>query len=175
MKNYFIWTVILLFFATSFPSMAYCLMKALRTEELAKSSDLIILGEVEEVSSRWSGDGKTIITRALVVTGEVMKGAAAETRIVVEYPGGEIGTSGLKVLDVSPLRKGEKVVLFLSAVGLENGRTVYAMVGKGQGKYSIDDNGVARKGGFTVLKGEATSIDYTISLDSLREKIRKAD
>jgi hypothetical protein len=151
------------------------LMKAFTTEELAKSSDLVISGTVEEVSSRWSGDGKTIVTRAIVVPGEVLKGGAAQTRTIVEYPGGEVGTAGLRVLDVSPLRKGERVVLFLKSVGLENGGTVYAIVGKGQGKYTMDDDGVARKGGFAVLKGEATTIDYSISLDSLREKIGRAE
>ncbi|HTR45082.1 MAG TPA: hypothetical protein VMH06_05170 [Thermodesulfovibrionales bacterium] len=155
-------------------SPASALMKAFTTEELAKSSDLVISGEVEEVSSRWSGDGKTIVTRAVVVTGEVMKGGAAQARTIVEYPGGEVGAAGLRVLDVSPLRRGERVVLFLRPSSLENGGTIYAIVGKGQGKYTMDDKGVARKGGFSVLKGEGT-IDYSLSLDSLREKIRKAE
>jgi len=155
-------------------SPAQALMTAFTTEELAKSSDIVVAGEVEEVSSRWSSDGRTIVTRAVVATGEMMKGAAGQRRTVVEYPGGEVGAAGLKVSDVSPLRKGEKVILFLRAVGLENGGTVYAMVGKGQGKYTIHEGGVARKGGFAVVQGNGP-VDYTIFVDSLREKIRRAE
>ncbi|HET6514635.1 MAG TPA: hypothetical protein VFG09_05695 [Thermodesulfovibrionales bacterium] len=153
-------------------SPSFAVMKAMTTEDLAKQSEIVVSGEVEALSSHWTGDGKSIFTRAVVLVNEVIKGRSLQKRIVVEYPGGETGDIGLRVSDVAPLRKKEKVLLFLRSGAGRNGGTVYTTVGKGQGKYSVDENRIARKTGFSVIDGRDT-IDYVIPVDALIEKIKR--
>jgi hypothetical protein len=91
---------------------------------------------------------------------------------MVEYEGGEIGDIGLRVSDQSPLIKGEKVILFLRSGKSKKEGAAYNIVGKGQGKYVIDADGIARKGGFSIAGGKE-DIDNNIPVDKLIEKINK--
>jgi hypothetical protein len=156
------------------------LMLGISTEELTKSAELVVSGNVESVESSWTADGKSIVTRAIVVINETVKGQAQGDRVVVEHEGGEVGGVGLKVSDIAPLVKGSDVVLFLkggasrtplSAQGAT--QRVYHLVGKSQGKYTVGDDGIARKSGFSVMGGEG-AVDNNISRQELIEKVRSA-
>ena len=162
-----------LIFMYFFPSQSSATMVGLSTEELTRASEVITRGEVEDVESLWSKDRKTIFTSASIVINDVIKGKIAQKKIVVEYEGGEIGNIGLKVSDVSPLRKEEKVILFLK---VEKSRRdglgdVYNIVGSAQGKYIIDGDGIAKKSGFSIVNGKDV-IDNNISVDALIGKIK---
>lgn len=146
-------------------------MKGLSTEELTKSADAVIVGEVEDVEAQWSKDGKTIFTGAYIVVRSVIRGAIAQANITVEYEGGEIGDRGLMVSDEPTLEIGEKVILFLKSGKSKKDGSIYKIAGKSQGKYVIDEDGIARKSGFRIVKGEE-AIDNNISVDELIEKIR---
>lgn len=148
------------------------IMQGMSTEELTGASDLVLEGEVKDVRSFWSKDGKTIITRAVILDSYVIKGRVTQKHIVVEYEGGEIGDIGFRVSDVVPLRKGEKVILFLKTGKSKKDGHVFNIVGKGQGKYTVDNDGIARKGGFSILSG-AELIDNNIPVGELIDKIRK--
>jgi hypothetical protein len=164
-----------------FSSRAYSIMVGLSTEELTKGSEFIVVGQVEGVESMWSKDGKTIISRAHIIVNQVIKGEQSKERITVEYPGGEIGDLGLKVSDVRPLKKGEETLLFLKStkdqrrgdeISLSMGEEeVYQIIGNAQGHYTIDHQGVARKGGFSLIQKEDV-VDNNIPLNILINKIR---
>ena len=160
------------FFCIVSSSFSFAVMKGLSTEELTAASGLVIEGEVENTEALWSKDGK-IFTRASVVVNTFIKGQTSQQKITVEYDGGEIGDIGMKVSDQAPvpLEKGEKVLLFLKAGKGKKDGEAYNIVGKGQGKYRIDKNGIARKSGFTIA-GPKGMIDNNIPADQLVEKIR---
>jgi hypothetical protein len=160
----------MIYFLLSSRSLA--VMKGLDTEELTRESESVITGEVENTESRWSKDGRTIFTKAFIVVNENIKGKILQKRITVEYEGGEIGDIGLKISDVAPLEKGENVLLFLKSGKSKSEGFVYNIVGKAQGKYTIDKDRIARKRGFSVIRGEDI-IDNNIPLDDLIKKIRK--
>jgi hypothetical protein len=103
----------------------------------------------------------------------ILKGETISNMITVEYEGGEIGEIGLRVSDVSPLKTGEDVILFLnkSTEGRKMG-DVHNIVGRAQGKYTISKDGIAGKSGFSVISGEST-IDNNIPVDELIDKIRR--
>ncbi|MDH5201838.1 MAG: hypothetical protein OEZ31_00485 [Nitrospirota bacterium] len=174
-------SIICLCFVMIFPSRAYSIMVGLSTEELTKSSEFIVVGKVESVESIWSKDGKTIISRALIVINEVIKGEQSKERVTVEYPGGEIGDIGLKVSDVRTLKKGEETLLFLKSkkdqkredeISLSIGEEdIYQITGNAQGHYTIDHQGIARKGGFSLIQREDAT-DNNIPLNILIDKIR---
>lgn len=147
-------------------------MEGLSTEDLAKGSDIVVLGDVESATAKWSDDRKTISTTAIVVITEVIKGQSVSQKIEVEYPGGEVGDIGLRVSDEPGMEKGEKVLLFLKHVIGANETYKHNLVGKGQGKYSIAPDGIARKKGFSLV-GDTKQIDAEVPLDTLIEKIKR--
>lgn len=164
----FIWLTMIFFLSSS----SSAIMKAMSTEELVKTSEIIVIGEVEDVKAQWSKDGKTIFTSASIVISDVIRGNIAQKKIIVEYEGGEVGDIGLRVSDVSPLSNGEKVILFLRSGKSKQEGVVHNIVGKAQGKYTIDNSGIARKSGFSIVSGEDV-IDNNIPVDELIDKIRR--
>jgi hypothetical protein len=146
-------------------------MMALSTEQLTTLSENVIIGKVKKTAAHWSEDGKTITTSATVLINNVIRGNLIKKEVTVEYPGGEIGNIGLKVSDVSSLRAGEDVILFLSRKNLKDD-SVFKISGKAQGHYTIDKNGIAKKSGFSIV-GSKLSIDNNVPVNSLIQKIRK--
>jgi hypothetical protein len=174
--------VFLCFLAVSY-SQALGVMMGLSTEELTKSSDLILVGSVKSVESMWSEDGKFIISRAKVIVNSVINGKWDKDILIVEYVGGEVGDIGLKVSDVKPLKQGENLLLFLkhgngqkqkierNLTALSHEEIYHSIVGNAQGQYTITPQGIAKKNGFSVLQGSEL-IDNDIPLEVLIDKIR---
>jgi hypothetical protein len=166
-------TIVVTTLLWALPATTWAVMKALSTEDLARGSDVVVLGDVESAAARWSDDGTTIVTTAVVVVTEVIKGRSVRRKIEVVYPGGEVGAIGLRASDEPDMERGEKVLLFLKQGIRPNETDRYSLVGKAQGKYSIGPDGVARKKGFS-LAGDAKQTDAEVPLDVLVEKIRRA-
>ena len=154
-------------------SQSSAIMEGMSTKYLTRAADVILEGEVIDVRADWSKDGKTIITQATILESNIIKGKIIQKKIIVEYEGGEIGDIGLKVSDVAPLIKGEKVIMFLKVGKSKRKGSVLNIVGKGQGKYTIGSDSIARKRGFSITSGEQI-IDNNIPVDVLIDKIRRA-
>jgi len=154
-----------------FASGSRAVMKGLSTEELTKSADTVIIGEVADVQAQWSKDGSSIFTIATIDVSQVVRGQTLPARISVEYEGGEVGDIGLRVSDVGTLEKGEKVLLFLKTAKSKKDGSAYTMVGKSQGTYRIGADGIASKSGFSVMDGQ-DAIESNIPLSDLVKKIR---
>jgi hypothetical protein len=182
MKRYVIGMVFLCFLVAS-SSQALGVMIGLSTEELTNSSDLIVIGSVENVESMWSEDGKFIISRAKIIVNSVINGKWDKDLLSVEYIGGEVGDIGLKVSDVKPLKQGDNLLLFLkirngqeqkmgrNLTALSNEEIYHSIVGNAQGQYTITPQGIAKKDGFSVMQGRDL-IDNDIPLEVLIDKIR---
>lgn len=129
-------------------------MLPLSIEKLVNDSDVVLIGEAAGVKSYWN-PGKTIIfTRANVFVYRVIIGKVEKSTIDVEYPGGKVGDIGMGASDQPVFLQGGRVLLFLeskSSFAAEYGK-VYGVVGAAQGKYSIGEDGIARKGGFSVVR-----------------------
>lgn len=168
---------LILFFSS--PSTA--LMLGLSMEELVSSSDLVISGEIKDTESFWSEDGKTILTSATLLVENTIKGDSTQNTVIVEHEGGEIGGIGLKVSDISPLIKGEKIVLLLKSAYTRKRQTgrrpgtsiekVYNIVGEAQGKYLIDSKGMTTRSGFSIAAGKDV-IDNNLPLNELIKRIK---
>ncbi len=154
----------------SYPSLA--IMEAMSTQELTLGSVIVVMGEVEDIEARWSLDGKIILTSVTIGNIDVISGETGHENVIVEYPGGAIGDIELKVSDTPSFSKGEKVILFLKSAQSEYYGDVYNIVGKAQGKYTIGDDGIARKEGFFTVSREEV-IDSNIPVDELVNKIRR--
>ncbi|MHC4945043.1 MAG: hypothetical protein ACYTG7_18665 [Planctomycetota bacterium] len=130
------------------------------TEQLTLDADLVVLGEVIETECFWNRDQSLIFTRTEIYVHEYAKGGQdnAPFMITVEYVGGLVGNVGLRVSDAPVMETGETVVLFLKAVESQRdlGGTVHQVVAGAQGVYKVDQDHIARKGGFTVLLPDGT-------------------
>ncbi|HYO70939.1 MAG TPA: hypothetical protein VEU33_33150 [Archangium sp.] len=100
--------------------------------ELAHTSDAIVHGTVRRVESRWSGDGRRIITDVEIQVTEALKGQAGGT-VLVTQPGGRVGDIGQRVSGLAAFTPGEEVVVFLE----RHGRQAFRVSGMVQGKYQV--------------------------------------
>lgn len=171
-RNFFVIQFLGIMMIHFLSSQSSAIMVGMGTEELTRESKVVIRGEVAEVEAQWSEDGKTIITRASIIITDVFKGETSSNMITVEYEGGEVGEMGFRVSDVAPLKTGEEVILFLKSGKSKIEGDVHKIVGKAQGKYTIGNDEIARKCGFSVISGEDI-IDNNIHVDKLIDKIRK--
>jgi hypothetical protein len=169
-----VFIIAIVLFAACIPCRSSAMMATFSTENLTKASDVIITGDVINSKSFWSADKQFIYTMATVTIRKVIKGSPVQDNITIVHEGGEVDGIGLKVSDVTPLTMGETVLLFLSPEKITAPAMRYTIVGKAQGKYSIDKNGMARKGGYTGEDGKPV-IDHSIPLHSLLDEINKYD
>jgi hypothetical protein len=166
--------VAIVLFAACIPCRSSAMMATLSTEELTRASAVIITGDVISSTSFWSADKQFIYTQATIAVREVIKGRPLQNSLTIVHEGGEVDGMGLKVSDVAPLTIGETVLLFLSPENSNAPAVRYTMVGKAQGTYSIDKNGMARKGIYTGKDGKPV-IGHSIPLHSLLDEIKKYD
>ena len=148
---------------------------------LVEQSDVIVLGQVEDVRCEWSLDGKLILTVARIRLQDVWKGSVLPAVFYVETQGGTIGELTLRVSDTPHFRMGEHVCLFLQPVDKSDpglrGSTVstslfssYAVFGSAQGKWSVDEEELARRGDFKLAEpGE--SHDDVVPLSVLKQRV----
>lgn len=163
---------VLVAFPWTLPSSSLAVMEGLAVEDLAGHSDLVLSGHVRSVTAGWSEDGRTIFTTAVVAVTEGIKGQPVLREIEVEYPGGEVGRIGLRVSDEPAMETGEDVILFLKRGSRPSSADKYNLVGKGQGKYSIGPDGIARRKGYS-LAGDAKDADAEIPRGALIERVRR--
>ncbi|WP_375766331.1 hypothetical protein NR798_32160 [Archangium gephyra] len=105
--------------------------------ELAQTSDAIVHGTVRRVESRWSGDGRRIVTDVEIQVTEALKGQAqvgqAGGTVLVTQPGGRVGDIGQRVSGLAAFAPGEEVVVFLE----RRGKQAFRVSGMAQGKYQV--------------------------------------
>jgi len=148
------------------------MMIGLSTELLTKQSGLVVTGEVQETKSQWADNKEAIVTIATIAIEEVIKGRRATKKVRVKYEGGEVDGLGMRVSDAAELTIGETVLLFLKHGHQNSDGAEYEIVGNAQGKYTIGNDNIARKKGFSVLEGREV-IDNDIPVSTLIEKIKK--
>ncbi len=158
---------------------ASAIMVALSVDDLTAQAEVVVVGRVSDIQSAWSADGKTINTTVTIEVTDTVKGQTEGKEIGLTYPGGVVGEVGLKVSDTPSFEPDERVLVFLSAPPQAQGTSqsapvIYEVVGLAQGKYSISDDGMATKSGYSVA-GDMERTDASLPLEELIEKIRKAD
>lgn len=107
---------------------------------LTAQARLVVRAQVVSRSSRWSPDGRRIITESVLRVRSVLKGRETSTEIRVVQPGGAVGGIVQQVSGAATFEISEDVVVFLSQRGADD----YAVVGMALGKYRV---GVSRESG----------------------------
>ncbi len=149
-------------------------MRSLSTEELARSADAVVEGDVADVASFWTADGKAIVSRATVVVTDVVRGFPVQKTLTVEFEGGEVGDVGMGVSDMATVSRGQRILVFLQKKRASRDAGHYEIIGRAQGVYKVGGDRVARKSGFSLAPGSGADIDNDLDVDLLKQKIRGA-
>ena len=131
---------------------AVALMEALSISTLAKASTSIIRGEVIDTESMWNESGDEIVTRATIRVQSDFKRQVSEELVTVEYLGGEVGEIGMMVSDSPQMFAGEEVIIFLEPSEGSTDQQRFHVVGSAQGKFTLEEDGMVRTMGFTLVE-----------------------
>jgi hypothetical protein len=100
-------------------------------EDLARASDAVLRGRVENVVCRRVGG--RIVTDIAIARAELWRGSAP-ARLTIAVPGGEVDGIGQRVDGAPAFSAGEDVVVFVR----DGGHGRYHVVGLAQGKYGVE-------------------------------------
>ena len=128
--------VLLLFILFAATPVVFALMPKISVEDLSKEADVITIGNIKEVESRWNLWRTMVYTYSTVSVEKYIKGTGSETLTIITE-GGTIGDSGVWVEDAPVFTKNEKVLVFLKKTGRE-----FSVAGLVQGKYIVENEEV---------------------------------
>lgn len=141
-------------------------------ENLTTEADIILIGNVVDVQSKWGLQRDKIYTYSTVSVERYIKGGTDQENITIISEGGRIGTLFIWVEDTPTFLKDEMVLVFLKKSGKE-----YSVVGLSQGKYTLK-NGVliGQAGEETQLKDFLGQIEAVVPQQdsSMQTKTQKA-
>jgi hypothetical protein len=161
-------------------------MLSVSAADLVGEAEHVVSGRVTATEARWSSDGRSIVTQVVMEVDQAYKGDLGSQTIVLEYRGGEVGDVGMGVSDQPSMQANEQVIVFLKSAapraalgatvkGLlasdDSGSTVYRVVGKAQGKYSLA-GGVASRNGYATIGSQAGAVSV-IAQDELVDLIKR--
>jgi len=114
------------------PSNALSQSARAATEDLAQRADVVVVGKVTEVKSKWTADRSRIYTNVTVLVNEHIKGDASRQSVVIATPGGEVDGVGEVYSHTARFKTDEQVVVFaavdqqgqLRVVGGDEGKLI---------------------------------------------------
>lgn len=131
---------------------AAALMEALSIDVLVKASSSIVRGEVVDTQAMWSQSGDEIVTRVTIRVQKDFKRLVSDKLITVEYLGGEVGDIGMMVSDSPQMFVGEEIIIFLEQPQGVIDQQRFHIVGSAQGKYTLEEDGMVRTMGFSLME-----------------------
>lgn len=118
------------------------IVKSVSVEEMAKTADVIVVGEVLSRTSSWNDAKTRIYTVTRVRVGEAIKGSTGGAEIQIRQIGGTLDGLTQQIVGNAKLAEGEEVLVFLDR---DETLPFHYVVGMAQGKFSIDrKSGIAR-------------------------------
>jgi hypothetical protein len=106
-------------------------------EQKTVKADLIVIGRVIDVKTRWDETRSKIYTFVSLALEEAIKGHSSKKNIMIRVPGGEVDEIGTFVPEMASFRKGERALVFL----IRDLRSDNFFVLYGQfGKYEIEQD-----------------------------------
>ncbi|MFZ2411930.1 MAG: PGF-CTERM sorting domain-containing protein [Candidatus Methanoperedens sp.] len=135
MLTSFVFLLFILFAVT--PTVSASMVK-ISLEDLTGEADVILIGDVKEVESRWNLWRTMIYTYSTLSVEKYIKGTGHENEtLTIITKGGEVGDYGVWVEDTPLFTKNETVLVFLKKEGNE-----FSVAGWAQGKYIVENESV---------------------------------
>ena len=133
MKNTVIPFLIFIFLLTGFSGVRAIIVQY-SLEELVTRSELVVMGEVSGLQTRWNKDQEPIYTEITVKVEEVWKGKLETGTVTIEQIGGKHAETELTVPDAAVFKTGMRVVLFI-----DRSEDFTDLTGWYQGKFNVED------------------------------------
>ncbi|VVB91566.1 Uncharacterised protein [uncultured archaeon] len=148
-------------------------IEKMSVEDLTKEADIILIGNIVDVQSKWGIQRDKIYTYSTVSVEKYIKGGTGEENLTIISEGGRVGELFIWVEDTPTFLKDQTVLVFLKKSGKE-----YSVVGLSQGEYTLK-NGVltGQNGGEEIkLKDFLSQIESVVPQQesSMQTKTRKA-
>ncbi|MBF0345108.1 MAG: hypothetical protein HQL06_12875 [Nitrospirae bacterium] len=169
-RLFFIYCVVTMIFAAFIGIQPLQGAVAISTEDLARASDVVLRGVVEQTKSMWDAKAGTVITRANLKVTQVIRGSTNAKNVSFEFEGGTVGDLTLQLRDIASVAKGEDVIVFLKTKKDKSTEKIFLIQGDKQGKYTVK-NGVVSKETDSV-EGNLAVIDNNLPLSTFIKKIR---
>ncbi len=141
-----LFTLLLLILLTVAPVVS-ALMQKISVEDLTKEADVIVIGDIKDVESRWSQGRTPINTHVMLSVENYIKGGKGQETLTIITQGGSKWGFTVWVEDAPDFRKNEKVLVFLKKAGRE-----FSVAGWAQGKYIVENEEVRE------ISGEKVSL-----------------
>ncbi|MCX9025649.1 MAG: hypothetical protein OIN85_06075 [Candidatus Methanoperedens sp.] len=129
--------VLLLFLLFAATPVVLALMAKMSVEDLTKEADVIVIGNIKEVDSRWSQGRTPINTYVTLSVENYIKGGEGQETLTIITQGGSKWGFTVWVEDTPVFTKNEKVLVFLKKAGRE-----FSVAGWAQGKYIVENEEV---------------------------------
>jgi hypothetical protein len=101
-------------------------------KQLVGRSDVIFVGKVVKIHSRWTPDKRHIVTDTTFRVSQDLRGCKPGGTVVVQQLGGAVGGIGMRVSGSPSFKRGEEAVLFTE----KRGKARF-VVGMRQGAYRL--------------------------------------
>lgn len=133
--------VLLLLISLTVTPIVSALMAKISVEDLSREADVIIIGDIKEVESRWNFWRTEVHTYSTVSVEKYIKGTGSETLTIITE-GGTDGDLSVWVEDNPVFINNENVLVFLKKAGDE-----FIVAGLVQGKYNVENDEVLDRSG----------------------------
>ena len=133
--------------------------KGISTEDLAKRAEVVAVGKVSGLASRWNENHSRIFTRVTLSVDQYIKGGTAGQPLSIVVPGGEVDGVGEVYSHTATFRRDESVLVFAEK--------------DKQGNYGVS---AGREGKFSIRKDEGTGkamVGGNLTLEQFTASVRK--
>jgi len=122
-----------IFLAIVSPSIALSQSGAPATEDLARRADVVVVGKVTDLTSKWSSDRSRIFSRVTVSVEQHIKGDESQNLVTISTPGGEVNGVGEVYSHMPRFKMDEQVIVFAA----KDQRGELRVVGGDEGKLTV--------------------------------------
>ena len=129
---------------------------------LAAKADIVAVGKVSALASRWNQDHSRIFTSVTLSVDQYVKGGTPGQALTLVVPGGEVDGVGELYSHTATFQQGESVLVFAE----KDARGTYTVASGQQGKYTVrkdDATGELTVGGTMTLKGMTALVKKAVA------------
>jgi len=142
--------------------------KAVSLEELTRSSDVVAVRQVKNMTSEWDETGNRIRTKVLLSVDQYVVGTVNGNELTLYVPGGEVGTVGELYSHMPVFKQDEQVMVFAARDQQQH----YRVSAGEQGKFTIQKDQATGK---PMIPGHASLEEFTNQVKSTAQRLQSGD
>ncbi len=154
--------------AIFFAPRSYGQSKPVTLEDLARTSDVVAVGQVSNMASEWDETGTRIRTMVTLSVDQFVVGSGSGNTLTLYVPGGEVGTVGEIYSHMPVFKRDEQVMVFAAQDKLHH----YRVSAGDQGKFTIQKDPTTGK---AMVPGHASLEEFTNQIKNTVKQLQSGD